>query len=334
MGRRNSERRLLLTGPRGSLGALLLSSFSKQKLDRLVVVDLVKPKNLPKSAIFYKVDLTQPAVDEKLAKILEREAIDTVVHSAILWNPTRNRTYAHEVEVIGTINLLNAIHQQETPKLIVISSTIVYGAKPNNPNYLTEDHKLYEGHSNRYLRDKVELEHEIRRFRHRHPQTIVTVLRPCMVVGPMLRNFVTGVLSRPVIPTILGYDPLIQFLHELDFVRAVQTAVTRDFHGDFNLVGEGVLPMSYAIKLAGRINVPLLHSFAQPALSLLWHTELLDFPPDLLDFLRYLWVADGEKARKELGFKPKYTSKEAVESYSGQERLRRVKLEHTQAASA
>src|SRR5207249_437947 len=147
------------------------------------VIDLQKPKNLPKGVRFYKVDLTEAGTDAKLTEILQKEKITTVLHSSIFWNPSRRRERAHELEVIGTLHLLNACQEVQVQKLVVVSSTIVYGAKPNNPNFLSESAPLYAGYSNRYLKDKVELEEEVRKFRHKNPKTCVTVLRPSMIVG-------------------------------------------------------------------------------------------------------------------------------------------------------
>src|SRR5262249_7869738 len=124
--------RMLLTGPRGSIGSLLLSSLTRAQLEKTVVIDLAKPKKLAKPVVFYKVDLTEPAVDARIAEILEREEIDTVIHMATLWSPGHRRSYSHEVDVIGTLQLLNACHQRNIAKLIVVSSTIVYGAKATN----------------------------------------------------------------------------------------------------------------------------------------------------------------------------------------------------------
>jgi UDP-glucose 4-epimerase len=319
--------RILLTGPRGSIGSLYLQQLPRKKQEQLTVIDITKPKNLPKGIRFHKIDLTEPAVDGKIAELLKKEQIDTVIHASIFWNPSRRREHAHEVEVIGTMHLLNACHEHEVRKFILVSSTIVYGAKATNPNFIEETAPLYGGFSNRYLRDKVELEEEVRKFRKRHPKTVVTVLRPCMVIGPRVQNFATGMLANPVIPSILGYDPLVQFIHESDVLRALRLSIVQDHHGEFNLVGEGVMPLSYAIKLAGRVNLPLIYSLAKPTISMLWHSNLVEFPPQVLDFLRYIWVADGQKAATQMGFKPRYSSKEALESYCGQQRLKKVHLE-------
>jgi len=326
MGKEEKPGRILLTGSQGSIGSLILRSLCKRHPSRISVLDVTKPSRLPKGVIFNRVDLSEPAVDGKIARIMERDQIDTVIHSALFWSPTHSSTHAHEVEVIGTIHLLNACQQQNIRKLILMSSTLVYGARPTHPNYLLENYPLRQNDSSGFVRDKVEVEEGIRKFRLRNPKTTVTVLRPCMIVGPTIQNFVTEILSRPVVLTMLGYDPLIQFVHENDLLHAVRLALTKEGHGEFNIVGSGVFPLSYAIKLAGRVNLPMIDGLARPLFSLLWYSNVSSFPPDLFDFLKFLWIADGTKAARELGFTPRFSSKEALESFLGQKRFRHLHL--------
>src|SRR5262245_52923194 len=96
--------RILLTGPRGSIGSLFLQSLSRKKHEQLIVMDVTKPRGLPKGIRFHKIDLTEPAVDGKIAELLKKERVETVIHSSIFWNPSRRRERAHEVEVIGTMH--------------------------------------------------------------------------------------------------------------------------------------------------------------------------------------------------------------------------------------
>ena len=106
-------------------------------------------------------------------------------------------------------------------KLVVWSQTVVYGAHPLNPNFLSEEHEL-RGHvsRSRFVKDKVEVERQVRRFRDEHDDTIVTTLRTAATLGPHIRNFATRFFSRPMAPMLMGYDPLMQFVHERDVVDA------------------------------------------------------------------------------------------------------------------
>src|SRR5690606_29909443 len=105
-----------------------------------------------------------------------------------------------------------------------------------------------------------------------------------------------------------GFDPLLQFVHEMDAVAAFKRAIDHDAPGVFNIVADGVLPVSTVIKLAGRGSWPYPHFVASQMAALLWAAHLVEVPPPLLRLLRFLCVADGARARHELGFRPAFSS--------------------------
>jgi UDP-glucose 4-epimerase len=325
---RGSEGRpVAITGASGFIGLNLLRRLLDGRAERpIIVADVQKPPVDDKRIKYYRVDLTEPTADATLAGILKKEACETLVHAAFLTNSSHDLTYAHEVEVIGTMHVLHAITEARVRKLVFSATTMSYGAKPSNPNFLTEEHPLQARRNDRYLRDRVEAENEVQRFTRKNPETIVTVLRTCWIMGPTVNNFVTRFFSRSIVPTLLGYDPLIQFVHEDDTIEAFYRCVERDFPGIYNIVGTGVLPISTLLKLAGKPNLPVLHLVAYPLAEALWLAQSSEAPAVFLDYLRYLWVADGDKARVEMGFEPKYSTKEAWISFIGSRRLRKYQV--------
>jgi UDP-glucose 4-epimerase len=178
-----------------------------------------------------------------------------------------------------------------------------------------------------FFADKIDAEAEANRFA-RRTGNVVTILRTAPVVGPTVRNYLSNYLARHLVPTMMGFDPLWQLLHEADAVAAFRLAIFRDVPGTFNIVGDGVLPLSMLIKLAGRIATPVPH-LVFPALGgALWMAQLSEAPPAFLDYLRYVCVADGEKARAEMGFLPAYTTREALIDFTSAQRLRDLRLLH------
>jgi UDP-glucose 4-epimerase len=119
---------------------------------------------------------------------------------------------------------------------------------------------------------------------------------------------------------------LIQLLHEADAVAAFKLAVDRDVPGIFNIVGDGVLPLSTVVKLSGRFALPVPRSVANAIGSALWIAQVADVPPTLLDYLQYLCVADGDRARKEMGFAPAFTTREALLDFASAQHLRDARL--------
>lgn len=85
----------------------------------------------------------------------------------------------------------------------------------------------------------------------------MTLLRPANVIGPHVVSPMTSYFRLPVIPTVLGFDPRLQFLHEQDMIAALTHAVVTDVSGTFNLAGDGVMLMSQAVRRLKRPSLSL-----------------------------------------------------------------------------
>jgi UDP-glucose 4-epimerase len=313
------QRVVAITGAYSFIGAELIKRLERdRRYYKVLAIDVRKPNFPMHKTQFHKVDLTVPAADADLATIWRREGVDTVVHAAFLSSPTHATAWAHELESIGTMHVLNAAAECGVRKLVVWSQTVVYGANPLNPNFLTEGHELRGDKSrSRFVKDKVEVERQVRRFHKENPEVIVTTLRTAATLGPTIRNFATRFFSRPLAPTLMGHDPLMQFVHERDVVDAFVRAVDGDFAGEFNVVGDGVLPYSTILAMMGKVPLPMPHFLAYPLSQALWATQVFDTPPNFLDFLRFLCVADGAKARDVMGFSPRYDIKAIINDFLG-----------------
>ena len=266
---------------------------------------------------FVKIDLTQPSVDGELATLLARHQVDTFVHGAFLSHPTHAVEWAHELEDVGTMHVLNACAGVEPRRLVMVSTTLVYGAHPKNPNFLTEDAELRGHRDSRFVNDKLRAERQVQRFAQEHPDVEVCILRFAPILGPTVSNMYTRFFSRPVAPVMMGHDPLMQFVHEQDAAYALARAVDSHATGAFNIVGKGVLPYTTVLALLGRVPVPMPQLVARQLSKLLWATQLVGSPPSFLDFLLYLCVADGAKARRELGFAPRLSIKRTILDFLG-----------------
>jgi UDP-glucose 4-epimerase len=172
--------------------------------------------------------------------------------------------------------------------------------------------------------DKVEVERQLLRFWKDNPNTLVTVLRHCSIMGPTVENCWTHYLSMPVCPTVLAYNPLVQFISEQDVIDAFKLAVNEDFPGVFNIVGKRVIPLSMIFKLANKTRLPLPSPVAENLFRALWIAKLGPFPPEHLDFLKYHCLADSSRAKEVMGFEAKKTAWEALEEFLEVKRLGRV----------
>lgn len=307
---------IALTGVNTSLGRSLVAALERQRRwRRIVVVDVANAPTAGPRTVFHEVDLTQPAIDARLAEVFAAERVDTVVHAAFLSAPTHASAWAHELEAVGTMHVLGACEAARVRKLVLSSQTILYGAHADTPLYLTEDHPLRGDARWPFIATKLDAERQVADFAARVPRAIVTVLRTAPTVGPTSRNVVTRLLRRRLVPTVLGYDPLVQFIHERDVATAFGIAAAEDHPGVFNIVAPGVLTLTTALRLAGRLEVPVPHTIARASLEALFATRVVQQCPVLLDYLRFPCVASGEKAERLMGFRAVHTTREALARY-------------------
>jgi UDP-glucose 4-epimerase len=316
-----------ITGASSFLGRNLVGLLEEDdRVRRIVTVDVQAPRTAGRKTRIYNVDLTQPTAEERIAEIFAAEGVETVVHLAFLSSPSHTPGWAHELESVGTMHVLNASRRTHVAKIVLRSTTLLYGAHPTNPNFLTERRALRAPRGEAFLADKIEAEIDTLSYESAAEGKLVTILRTAPILGPTIRNYVTRYLSRRVVPTIMGFDPLLQFVHEADAVAAFKLAIDRDTSGVFNVVGDGVLPLSTVVKLAGRVGLPLPRAVANMVVGGLWMARASEAPSAFLDYLQYICVADGERAEKEMGFSPMYTTREAVIDYASAQRLRDVRL--------
>ena len=307
-----------VTGACTYLGGELLRRLEEDpRYERVIALDIRPPAEVGGKIEFVKVDLTQPTVDGELATLLQKAEVDTFVHGAFLSHPTHAAEWAHELEDVGTMHVLNACAGVEPRRVVMISTTLVYGAHPKNPNFLTEDAELRGHRDSRFVNDKVRAERQLQRFAKEHPHVQTCVLRFAPILGPTVSNMYTRFLSRPLAPVMMGHDPLMQFVHEQDAAIALARAVESHATGAFNIVGKGVLPYTTVLALLGRVSVPMPQLVARQLTKVLWATQLVGSPPSFLDFLLYLCVADGNKARRELGFSPRLSIKRTILDFLG-----------------
>jgi UDP-glucose 4-epimerase len=297
-----------------------------EAIRRIVCLDVKAPRTAGPKSRAYELDLTMPSAEERLAEIFGAEGVDTVVHLAFLSSPTHTSAWAHELESVGTMHVLNACRRSRVRKIVMWSLTLLYGAHPTNPNFLSEKHPLRSSRHEPFFQDKISAEEEVLRFGKPGRGVVATVLRTAPILGPTVENFLTRYLSHRLVPTVLGFDPLWQCLHEADAVAAFRLAILRDAPGVFNIAGDGVLPLHTVVRLVGRTALPLPRSLTRTVAGALWIAQLAEAPPSFCDFLQYLCVADNSHAARVLGFRPAYTSREAVIDFASAQRLRDVRL--------
>ena len=315
---------ILVTGSGSFTGGKLLQALDRDPsiTGTIIAADLERPRFPLNRTRFYKLNLMGKSAGSDLYTILKKEAIKTVIHAAFPISPPKKLDFAHELISIGTMYVVNACTAANIKRLVVLSTADVYGAFPDNPNFLTENHPPRGNRLSQFLRDKIDAENQALHAHRTLPHMTVVILRICTILGPTVETYKTRYLRREVVPTILGYDPLVQFVQEEDVIAACRLAMESDQSGIYNIAAPGVLSLSDVITICGKTNLPLPKAVLKTIAQTLWYLDLSPAPSTHLNFIQYLWLVDGEKATRELGFKPQFSSKEALLSFVGGEKLR------------
>src|SRR5437660_8494201 len=259
-----------------------------------------------------------------LARIVKATQVDTIVHTFLVVDSTRmSGRSLHEINVIGTMTLLAAASAAHTSvrQLVVTSSSLVYGSSYLDPVWFREEMTRSRPPRTRVERSLLEVEGYLRDFADDNPHVVVTLLRFANVLGTDIVTPISSWLDRGIAPSILGFDPLMQFVEEDDVVRALEFVATSQEPGTFNVAGDGRLPWSEVASICGARLMPLSPILTGWAAAPISRLGLVDMPPEVLDLLRYGRGVDNRRL-KEAGFEYRYTSGGAVESFARASRLR------------
>jgi len=269
---------------------------------------------------FIQVDIRNPSLPE----LLKSENVDTVCHLNFKHSYHRSEQ-AFDFNVLGTMKVLGACNDAGVKKVVMKSSTSVYGAHPGNPAFLTEKHPLRGSKNYGYTRDLVEIASFCSGYCSQPTEMLLTILRFPNIIGTTVDTPMVRYLSKRPVPVLLGFDPMMQIVHESDVIESLVIAVENERPGIFNVAAEGALPLRRIIGLAGRIPVPIFHPFAYIASDVVSTARLpIDrAAPIEWDYLRYPWVADVTNMRTEMHFEPKYTAEETLREFKRHQKLSR-----------
>ncbi|MDT4937356.1 MAG: UDP-glucose 4-epimerase [Pseudonocardiales bacterium] len=313
------SRVVLITGVSRYLGGQLASELSLDpSIERIIAVDHTTPRDADLARLgraeFVRADIRNPLI----AKLIAQAQVDTVVHAA-LTSPQRGvsgHLPLREHNVLGTMQLLAACQKSDSvSRLVVQSTTAVYGSGPSDPAVFAEDMHCAGRPSGGYARDAVEIESYVRGFTRRRPDITAVVLRFASLIGPTVASPLARYLAMPFVPTSLGYDPRLQLLHESDAVEVLRLAVRGHGDGVVNVAGAGVVLLSQAIRRAGRLRLPVPAPAIAIVGGLVRNTGLPEVTAEQAEFLSFGRVVDTARLREQFGYHPRYTTDTALASY-------------------
>ena len=310
---------VLVTGACRFLGGYLTARLAQNPLiNHVIAVDAIAPsKDLLRRmgrAEFVRADIRNPFI----AKVIRNGDVDTVVHAAAASYAPRagGKAALKELNVMGAIQLFAACQKAPSVRRVIVKSTSeVYGSSPFDPVMFTEAGSSRRPPSDGFARDSIDIEGYARGLGRRRPDIAVTILRLANMIGPAMDTALSRFLSAPVVPTIFGRDSRLQLLHEQDALGALERASVAGKAGTFNVGASGVIMMSQAIRRAGRVPLPVPR-FALSAADSLWRaTRYTELDREQLDYLSYGRVMDTTRMQNDLGYSPKWTTAEAFDDY-------------------
>ena len=305
---------IAITGAAGYLGTGLARSLAQDRQwDSVIGIDLKRPSVSPENLVHFHLDIR----DSGIQSLLISEKVEHLVHLAFVVNPMRNRDEMRDINVGGTRNVLAAARRARVKHLVVTSSATAYGARKDNPERLTEGNPLRGNPGYQYAAEKAEIDLMCLEFGKENPDISVTVLRPCIVFGPGVDNYISRMLSLPVLPVVDGENPEMQLVHEEDVVECLRLVLAKRTGGAFNVAGRGMMRWREIVRAAGKIPIYLPGFIARWLVNFAWRLRVsrIEAPAPLLDFITYPWVVSLEKSHRELGFEPRYSTRETLDCF-------------------
>jgi UDP-glucose 4-epimerase len=281
--------KVLITGISGGQGRLLARRL--QETYEVCGADRVPWDGKPRGVAVHVVDLRK----KKFEDVIRTELPTAIVHMAFIRHFRGDERTRHDVNVRGTKQLLDHCTHYGVQKLVVLSSGYVYGAFAENPFYMDEDQPLSASRSYPEIRDLVELDTLASAFIWKYPHIRTSVLRPVNVLGYFVHSMIGEYLRQARVPTIMGFDPMMQFIHEEDVCEAIALALEHGLQGVFNVAGPGAVPLHTAIHETGGTAIPLPEPLVRPVFERLFRWGLWPYPPGAIDYLKYPVTLSGKR---------------------------------------
>jgi UDP-glucose 4-epimerase len=300
--------KVLITGIAGGQGRLLARRLAENF--EVCGVDRVAWEGHPRGIRVHVVDVRK----KKFEDVIRTEMPTAIVHMGFIRHFRTDPKTRHDVNVRGTKQLLDHCVNNGVQNLVVVSSGYVYGAFPENPYYMDEDSPLSASRSYPEIRDLVEVDTLATGFLWRYPHIRTSVLRPVNVLGYYVHSMIGQYLRQRRVPTVMGFDPMMQFIHEEDLSEAIALTLEHHLQGVFNVTGPGEVPLHTAIRETGGSAWSVPEPLLRAAFTRMFAMGLIPYPPGALDFLKFPITLSGERFIDATNFRPLFGLTEVLQS--------------------
>jgi UDP-glucose 4-epimerase len=307
---------ILITGIAGGLA----QQVARQLLaaDHTVIgVDYRKPRTpLPEGLerlIIHRAHYNKTIIED----VFRHNTFDTVLHLGRTGSFKEAAGKRFDLNVVGSQKIMNLCVQHNVKNLIVLSTFHIYGAHPSNHIPIAEDEPLRAGLEFPQIADAIQMHNMASTWVYRHPQVRTVVLRATNIIGPTVRNTMSEFLRQSLVPHLLGFNPMSQFVHEEDMARAVLSAWRSDHRGIFNVAGPAIIPWRTALELCRARTFPVPWPLTRLYVEIAGST-----PHYLINFFRYPCVISDRAFRDATGWGPELSIEDTLWSTVAEVRMR------------
>lgn len=308
---REIKPQILVTGAGGALAKKVINKLKSKY--RIVAVDFRNKVDLGIPVESYKVDFNKRIFED----IFREHHFDGIIHLGRISSSDSDRFSRYNANVIGTRKLLDLAKKYNVQKNLILSTYFVYGASPYNPSLLDEKTPLKASELTMDLVDSVELENLANIYLYKYPELNLTILRPCNIAGPGVRNTFSTLLAEKNAPVLLGFSPLMQFIHIDDMRDAICVAYEKNVKGIYNVAPDDYIAFQDAVEMSGckKLYVPSVPPILPERIAkfLKWKA----FPAHLINYFKYPVILDGSLFATTFKWKPTKTLDEIFSYYRG-----------------
>ncbi len=307
---RGSRGKIMVTGAAGALAQHVIAELKEHHYEVVGIEFRGLQTDYP-DTIDYVVDFNRRPFED----VFREHTFTGIAHLGRIrfTSPTRARRYS--ANVVGTARLLRLALKYGVEQVLGLSTYHIYGADPGNPSLIDEEYPMRVANLMPEVVDAVELENLFHIYLYKHPELNIVILRPCNIAGPGINNEISRMLAQPVAPCLVGFSPLMQFIHVADMAAAIVRVFERNRPGVYNVAPNDYVAYQDALQGAGcrRLFLPSV----PPRLARRAMRSLGRFaPPDyLIDFFKYAAIIDGTLFARTFDFTPQYSLDELLGHY-------------------
>ena len=299
--------KVILTGASGLLARIVAKKLLARGHE-VIGIDVRPWPDAPDGIVVHTVDIRKRAAED----VFRTTKPDAVVHMGTVTHLLQKSEDRYRINLGGTRAVWDHCHAYGVKQAVFVGRHTYYGAAPDAPLYHTEEEPPSGATQFPELSDLVAADLYAGSALWRYPEIATSVLRVCYTLGPSHHGTLATFLSPPIIPLVLGFDPLFQFMHEDDAAEAIAVALEKKPRGVFNVSGPPPLPLSVIAKAAGKRTIPVPEGVFR---AMLGRFGLPSLPVGAIAHIKYPIVIDSMRFKKTIGFRYEHDAEATIESY-------------------